>query len=98
MCYTNQVWSSLQTFPRFLSPPYFLHPSFSQSYHQLPEVPLVQPKIGIIWSFSQNYHQLPEVPLVQPKIGITWSCSQNYYQLLAKFNFVRQFVQKNTNS
>ena len=69
--------------------------NFPPNYHQLPEVPLVQPKIGIIWSFSQNYHQLPKVPLVQPKIGITWSCSQNYYQLLAKFNLVRyrQLVQ-----
>ena len=28
------------------------------------EVPLVHPKIGIIWSFYQSYHHLPEVPLV----------------------------------
>ena len=49
---------------------------FSENYYQLPEAPLVQPKIGIIWSFSQNYHQLPKVPLVQPKIGIIWSFFQ----------------------
>ena len=64
---------------------------FFQNYHQLPWVPLVQPKIGIIWSFSQNYHQLLGVPLVQPKISITWSFVQNYYQLLAKFNLFNLF-------
>ena len=40
------------------------------NYYQLAKVPLVQPKIGIIWPFSQNYNQLPEVLLVQPKIGM----------------------------
>ena len=54
---------------------------FPPNYHQLPEVPQVQPEIGIIWSFFQNYYHLPKVPLVQPKIGIKWSFSQNYYQL-----------------
>ena len=54
---------------------------FPPNYHQLPEVPQVQPEIGIIWSFSQNYYQLPKVPLVQPKIGIIWSFSQNYQHL-----------------
>ena len=55
--------------------------SFSQISLQLPKVPLVHTKIGIIWSFTQNYHQLPEIPLVQPKIDIIWSISQKYYQL-----------------
>ena len=50
-------------------------------YYWLPWVPLVPPKIGIIWSLSQNYYQLPEVPQVHPKIGIIWSFSQNYHQL-----------------
>ena len=38
---------------------------FSQNYHRLPKVPMVQPEIDITWQFDQNYHQLPEV---QPKI------------------------------
>ena len=57
--------------------------AISQNHYQLPEVPLVQPKIGIIRSFFQNYHQLPGVPLVQSKIGIIWSFPQNYYQFPA---------------
>ena len=32
--------------------------SLYQNYYQLPEVPLVQPKIGITWSCSQNHYQL----------------------------------------
>ena len=48
--------------------------SFSQNYHQLPEVLMVQPKPGTIWSFKR-FHQLPEVPLVQPKISNIWSFS-----------------------
>ena len=39
----------------------------------LPKVPLIQPKIGIIWSYSTKYHQLPEIPLFHPKIAIIWS-------------------------
>ena len=47
----------------------------------LPEVPLVPPKIAIIWSFFKNYHQLPEIPMVQPKTGITVKLNKNNQKL-----------------
>ena len=46
--------------------------SFPQNYYQLNKVPLVQPRIGIMWSFSKNNYQLPCCNLE--------SCSQNYHQ------------------